>query len=39
MHITRKFHAAEAFICKAFGGAAVVYLPQASDNAANDRLS
>jgi hypothetical protein len=35
----RKFHAADAIICKAFRGAAVVNLPQAPDNEANGRIS
>jgi len=37
--LTRIFHECEAFICKAFKGAAVVRLLQALDNAANGRLA
>jgi hypothetical protein len=38
MDLTRIFHLLEAFIFKAFKGAAVVGLLQALDNAANGRL-
>jgi hypothetical protein len=37
--LTRKFYAADGIICKAVGSAAVVNLPQATDNEANECIS